>query len=53
MMTSKTPAFLAALMLLALAPFAVQAQVPVRSVVDFNPQWKFVQGETTGAERAA
>ena len=53
MMTSKTPAFLAALMLQALAPFAVQAQFPVRSVVDFNPQWKFVQGETTGAERAA
>jgi len=53
MTASRTATFFAALMLVALAPFAVIAQSPARTVVDFNSQWKFVQGEKPDAEKTA
>jgi len=32
-----------------LAPFAARAQTPVRTVVDFNADWKSVQGDPARA----
>jgi beta-galactosidase len=43
----------AALMFSALAAFAAGAQAPVRSVVEFNAGWKFLQGDQAHAEQAA
>ncbi len=44
---------IAALAISALFSFAAPAQAPVRTVVDFNPQWKFLQGDAANAEQAA
>jgi len=38
---------------LALVPLAALAQTPVRTVVDFNGGWKFLQGDPANAEQAA
>jgi beta-galactosidase len=43
----------AALAFAMLAPFAAPAQTPVRTVVDFNADWKFVQGDPARAEETA
>jgi beta-galactosidase len=42
-----------ALALLGLATLAASAQTPVRTVVDFNAEWKFFQGDEAHAEQAA
>jgi beta-galactosidase len=49
----KQSLLVAALAFSALAPFASPAQTPVRTVVDFNPQWKFLQGDEANAAEIA
>src|ERR1035441_9677669 len=51
MMHLKRSLLFAALALSTLAPFAAQA--PVRTIVDFNADWKFFEGDQAHAEQAA
>src|ERR1700691_2139647 len=53
MILLKQPLFFAAIALSAFAPFAAPAQAPVRTIVDFNVQWKFLQRDEAHAEQAA
>ena len=43
----------AALTVAALAPLTAPAQAPVRTIVDFKADWKFIQGEQAHGEDAA
>jgi len=45
MMQLKRSFLFAALAFLALAPLTSFAQTPVRTIVDFNADWKFLQGD--------
>ncbi len=47
----RNPRLLAALTFSALATLALSAQSPARIVVDFNPQWEFLQGDASSAEQ--
>ena len=53
MMHLKRSLLFAALALSTLAPFAAPAQAPVRTIVDFNADWKFFEGDQAHAEQAA
>lgn len=53
MVLFKLRPFLPALAFSLLAPLFASSQAPVRTIVDFNPQWKFLQGDPTHAERPA
>ena len=53
MMLLKRPFLLAALVLSAFAPLATLGETPVRTVVDFNGDWKFLQGDQANAEQPA
>lgn len=54
MTISLRSAFLfAALVLASLEPLTALAQKPIRSVVNFNAEWKFIQGDPAHAEQAA
>jgi beta-galactosidase len=52
MMLFKQPLLFVALALSILAPIAALAEAPVRTIVDFNGQWKFLQGDPSHAEQA-
>lgn len=49
----KPALLLAGLALSSLAPLTGFAQKPVRTIVDFNAEWKFLQGDPAHAEQAA
>jgi beta-galactosidase len=53
MMQLKRSFLFAALAFLALAPLTSFAQTPVRTIVDFNADWKFLQGDQARGEEAA
>jgi beta-galactosidase len=53
MILSKPAVLFAALALSSIAPLTGFAQRPVRTIVQFNAQWKFSLGDQTGAEQAA
>ncbi|MGA2851591.1 MAG: glycoside hydrolase family 2 TIM barrel-domain containing protein [Terracidiphilus sp.] len=42
---------LAAIALSSLPPFALTAQSSLRTVIDFNAQWKFLRGDQAGSEQ--
>ncbi|MGA3045422.1 MAG: glycoside hydrolase family 2 TIM barrel-domain containing protein [Terracidiphilus sp.] len=48
----RRPFLLAALVLVWLATFLASAQAPVRTVDDFNAEWKFLQRDQPNAEQA-
>jgi beta-galactosidase len=49
----KQPLLLATFAISAMASFAAPASTSVRTVVDLNPQWKFLQGDAANADLAA
>ncbi len=49
----KPAVLIATLALSSLAPFTGLSQKPVRTIVDFNSQWKFLQGDPVHAEEIA
>jgi beta-galactosidase len=52
MILFRQPLLCAALALSWLAPLSIPAQTPIRTIVDFNAEWKFLQGDQPNAEQA-